>query len=100
MLAPAAASCHQLPMTARSAPRASIVPHETMSTGTPKPRKDRITSALMKPTVYWESCTSTTWLTLGRMWWNMREAFEAPIASAAFTYSRLPCLMYSARIRR
>ena len=77
-----------------------IVPHETMSTGTPKPRNERITSALMNDTVCCESCTRATWLTFGRMWWNMRERCEAPIACAAFTYSRLECLMYSARMRR
>jgi hypothetical protein len=32
--------------------------------------------------------TSTTWLTLGRMWRNMRRAALAPMASAARTYSR------------
>ena len=29
--------------------------------------------------------TRTTWLTLGRMWRNMREPVEAPIASAERT---------------
>src|SRR4029077_4609220 len=99
MLAPAAKSCHPLPMTSSFCASASIVPHDTMSTGTPNPRKERMTSALMNPTTWAESCTRETWLTLGRMCTNMREAFEAPIAWAAFTYSRLECLMYSGRTR-
>ncbi len=41
-----------------------------------------------------------TWLAFGRMCTNIRAAFEAPIASAARTYSRDACLMYSARISR
>ncbi len=44
--------------------------------------------------------TSTTWLTLGRMWRNMREPVLAPMASAARTYSRPACLMNSARTWR
>src|SRR5262249_4582606 len=82
--APAAASCHHLPITSSFCASASIVPHDTWSTGTPKPRKERITSALMNCTVCCESCTSETWLTLGRMWTNMRRELEAPIACAAF----------------
>ena len=100
MLAPAAKSCHHLPMTSSFCASASIVPHDTMSTGTPNPRNERITSALMKLTACWESCTRATWLTFGRMWTNMREKLDAPIACAAFTYSRLECFMYSARMSR
>ena len=59
-----------------------------------------MTSDLMKATVRIESCTSTTWLTFGRMCTNMRRAFDAPIASAACTYSRPLCFRYSPRIRR
>ena len=44
--------------------------------------------------------TRITWLTLGRMWRNMREPALAPIASAARTYSRPRCLMNSARTWR
>ncbi len=71
-----------------------------MSTGTPSPRKERITSTLMKATTSSESCTRITWLTFGRMCTNMREVAEAPIACAASTYSRERCFMYSARTRR
>ena len=44
--------------------------------------------------------TSTTWLTLGRMCLNMRLMLLAPMASAERTYSRLRCLMNSARTWR
>src|SRR5436305_10175941 len=96
----AAASCHHLPMMSSVWASDSIVPHDTMSTGTPSPRKERITSTLMKATTRSESCTRITWLTFGRMCTNMREAAEAPIACAASTYSRERCFMYSARTRR
>jgi len=96
----AAASCHQWPRISSLCDSASIVPQLTWSVATPRPRYDRITSALMKPTTISDMRTRITWLTLGRMWRNMRDMFEAPIACAAFTYSRLECLMYSARIKR
>src|SRR3979490_645348 len=96
----AAASCHHLPMTSSVCASESIVPQDTMSTGTPSPRNDRITSTLMNATTRSESCTRMTWLTFGRMCTNMREAAEAPIACAASTYSRERCFMYSARTRR
>ena len=96
----AAASCHHLPITSSVCASASMVPQLTISIGTPRPRNDRITSDLMKPTTSSESCTSTTWLMFGRMWTNMRDACEAPIACAARTYSREACLMYSARTSR
>ncbi len=96
----AATSCHHLPRISSFCASFSIEPHETTSTGTPKPRNDRITSALMKPTVRIDSCTSTTWLTFGKMWTNIRRAFDAPIASAACTYSRALCFRYSPRISR
>src|SRR2546426_1272612 len=96
----ATVSCHPLPSRSSVPASASMLPHETVSTPTPKPRKVRITSDLMKSTTCSESCTSTTWLTLGRMCTNMRRALEAPIASAASTYSRTLCFMYSARTRR
>jgi hypothetical protein len=54
----------------------------------------------MNPTARIDSCTNTTWLTLGKMWTNIRRAFEAPIASAACTYSRALCLRYSPRTSR
>ena len=54
----------------------------------------------MKPTTSSDIRTSTTWLTLGRMWTNIRWKCETPMASAARTYSRLRCLMYSARTCR
>src|SRR5205823_4808341 len=100
MNAVAAASCHHLPITSSVCASESIVPQETMSTGTPSPRNDRITSTLMNATTRSESCTRMTWLTFGRMCTNMREAAEAPIACAASTYSRERCFMYSARTRR
>ncbi len=78
----------------------SMVPHDTMSIGTPRPRKERITSTLMKATTRSESCTRITWLTFGRMCTNMREVADAPIAWAARTYSRERCFMYSARTSR
>src|SRR5205823_9050006 len=96
----AAASCHHLPITSSVCASESIVPHDTMSTGTPSPRNERITSTLMNATTRSESCTRITWLTFGRMCTNMREAAEAPIACAASTYSRERCFMYSARTRR
>src|SRR5882672_8350719 len=96
----AAASCHQLPSTSSACASESMVPHETWSTGTPSPRKERITSALMKPTTSSDIRTRITWLTLGRMCTNMRWAWVTPIASAARTYSRVRCLMYSARTWR
>src|SRR5450756_550961 len=96
----AATNCHHLPSTSSVCASDNMVPQLTMSIGTPKPRYDRITSALMKPTTCRLSCTSTTWLMLGRICVNMREACEAPIASAARTYSRERCFMYSARTRR
>ena len=37
---------------------------------------------------------------LGKMWTNIRRAFDAPIASAACTYSRALCFRYSPRISR
>src|SRR2546427_359737 len=46
MNAVAAASCHHLPMTSSVCASESIVPQDTMSTGTPSPRNDRITSTL------------------------------------------------------
>ena len=85
MKAVAATSCHQWPRISSLCASASIVPHDTSSTPTPRPRYDRITSALMKPTTSSDSCTRTTWLTFGRMWRNMRAAGTAPIASAART---------------
>jgi hypothetical protein len=39
----------------------------------------------MKLTTRIDSCTRITWLTLGRMWRNMRERLPAPIASAERT---------------
>src|SRR5437764_5645359 len=96
----AAASCHHLPMTSSVCASESIVPQDTMSTGTPRPRNDRITSTLMKATTRSDSCTRITWLTFGRMCTNMRAAAEAPIACAASTYSRERCFMYSARTSR
>src|SRR5262249_6508535 len=96
----AAVSCHHLPSSNSLPASASMLPQETVSTPTPKPRKVRITSDLMKSTTQIESCTSTTWLTFGRMCTNMRRAPEAPIASAASTYSRTRCFRYSARISR
>ena len=54
----------------------------------------------MKLTTCCESCTRITWLAFGRMCTNMREKCEAPMACAAFTYSRPQCLMYSARTSR
>src|SRR5204863_5627806 len=96
----AAASCHHLPITSSVCASESIVPQETMSIGTPRPRNERITSTLMKATTSNESCTRITWLTFGRMCTNMREAAEAPIACAASTYSRERCFMYSARTSR
>ena len=100
MKAVAAASCHHLPMTSSVCASESIVPHDTMSSGTPRPRNDRITSTLMKATTRSDSCTRMTWLTFGRMCTNMRAAAEAPIACAASTYSRERCFMYSARTSR
>src|SRR5882762_955895 len=96
----AAAICHHLPRISSLCASASMLPQDTVSTPTPKPRKVRITSDLMNSTTCSESCTSTTWLTLGRMWTNMRRHSDAPIASAASTYSRTLCFMYSARISR
>src|SRR5438309_1663280 len=96
----AAAICHHLPRISSLCASASMLPQDTVSTPTPKPRKLRITSDLMNSTTCSESCTSTTWLTFGRMWTNMRRAPDAPIASAASTYSRTLCFMYSARISR
>src|SRR5213075_1237109 len=85
----AAASCHHLPITSSVCASDSIVPQDTMSIGTPRPRNERITSTLMKATTRSDSCTRITWLTFGRMCTNMREAAEAPIACAASTYSRM-----------
>jgi len=96
----AAASCHHFPITSSVCASASIVPQLTISIGTPRPRNDRITSDLMNPTTSSDNCTSTTWLMLGRMCTNIRDTCEAPIACAARTYSRVPCLMYSARTSR
>src|SRR5947207_11190199 len=96
----AAAICHHLPRISSLCASASMLPQDTVSTPTPKPRKLRITSDLMNSTTCSESCTSTTWLTFGRMWTNMRRTPDAPIASAASTYSRTLCFMYSARISR
>src|SRR5439155_8659363 len=59
----AAVSCHHLPSSSSLPASASMLPHETVSTPTPKPRKVRITSDLMKSTTWSESCTRTTWLT-------------------------------------
>ena len=77
-----------------------MLPQDTTSTGTPKPRNDRMTSVLMNATTRIEICTSTTWLTLGKIWTNIRRVFDAPIASAARTYSRSLCFRYSPRISR
>src|SRR5688572_7622343 len=96
----AAAICHHMPRISSLGASASMLPHETVSTPTPKPRKLRITSDLINSTTWSESCTSTTWLTFGRMCANMRRVSEAPMASAASTYSRTRCLRYSARTKR
>src|SRR5258706_10764586 len=96
----AAVSCHHLPSRSSLPASASMLPQETVSTPTPKPRNVRVTSDLMDSTTCSESCTSTTWLTFGRMCTNMRRAPEAPTASAASTYSRTLCFRYSARTRR
>src|SRR5450755_2436697 len=64
---PAAASCHHLPRISSFCASLSIEPHDTTSTGTPKPRKERMTSDLMNATTSIESCTSTTWLMLGKI---------------------------------
>jgi len=96
----AAASCHQYPSTSSACASLSMVPQETWSTGTPRPRNDRITSTLMKATTSSDIRTRITWLTLGRMCTNMRVKWPAPIASAARTYSRPRCFMYSARTCR
>src|SRR6266480_7672693 len=79
----AAASCHQYPRMSSLWASLSMLPHETVSTPTPKPRKLSTTSDLMKRTTCRDSCTSMTWLTFGRICTNMRRACEAPIASAA-----------------
>ena len=81
----AATSCHQWPRMSSVWASPSIVPHETSSTPTPRPRYDRITSNLMKPTTSSDMRTRITWLTFGRMWRNMREVVDAPIASAERT---------------
>src|SRR5438477_5987149 len=96
----AVVSCHHLPSRSSLPASASMLPHDAVSTPTPKPRHVRITSDLMNSTTWSESCTSTTWLTFGRMWTNMRRASLAPMASAAMTYSRTLCFMYSARTSR
>src|SRR6185503_17592261 len=96
----AAAICHHMPRISSLGASASMLPQETVSTPTPKPRKLRITSDLMNSTTWSESCTSTTWLTFGRMCANIRRRSEAPTASAASTYSRTRCLRYSARTKR
>ena len=44
-------SCHQYPTSKSFCASVSMVPHETPSTGTPNPRNDKITSALMQETV-------------------------------------------------
>src|SRR5205807_5319742 len=46
----AAVSCHHLPSRSSLPASASMLPHETVSTPTPKPRKVRITSDLMNST--------------------------------------------------
>ena len=51
MAAVADKSCHHLPTSKSFCASVSMVPHETPSTGTPNPRKDKITSALMQETV-------------------------------------------------
>src|SRR4051794_3790280 len=96
----AAASCHHLPMTSSVCASDSIVPQDTMSIGTPKPRNERITSTLMNATTSNDSCTRITWLTFGRMCTNMRGGGEAPIACAASTYSRERCFMSPPRPSR
>src|SRR5688572_21463082 len=96
----AALICHHMPRISSLGASASMLPQETVSTPTPKPRKLRITSDLMKSTTCSDSWTSTTCVTLGRMCANIRRACEAPIASAARMYSRTRCFRYSARIRR
>src|SRR5258706_2888404 len=70
----AAASCHHLPRINSLCASLSMLPHETVSTPTPNPRKLSTTSDLMKRTTCSDSCTSTTWLTLGRICTNMRRA--------------------------
>jgi hypothetical protein len=63
-------------------------------------RRGELPPVLMNPTTYSDIRTRITWLTLGRMCTNIRARWLVPIASAAFTYSRLLCLMYSARTSR
>ena len=52
-----------------------------------------MTSALMKPTTYTDSCTSTTWLTLGSTWRKTRAARLAPMASAALLATAIGTLL-------
>src|SRR4029079_11185606 len=56
----APASGHQWPRMRSLCASASIVPHDTWSTRTPRPRYERITSNLMKPTTRNESWTRMT----------------------------------------
>src|SRR5450830_1237009 len=63
----AAVNCHHLPRISSFCASFNMLPHETTPTGTPNPRKLKITSDLMKPTTRIDTCTSDTWLTFGKM---------------------------------
>src|SRR5690606_18388607 len=96
----AAASCHHLPKISPLCASFSILPHDTTPIGTPKPRKLKMTSDLINATTKIDICTRAIWLTLGKIWTNIRRILLTPIALAASTYSRAVCFMYSARTKR
>lgn len=96
-LPPAATSCHQRPLTRSACDSAIIVPHGTLFTGTPKPRKERLASPLMKAIVSKASRTSSRCDTLGAMWRRRLQAWPTPIAWAATTQGSMRCLISSPR---
>ena len=69
-------SCHQLPRISSLCASASIVPQETWSTGTPKPEVRQDHLGLDEAHDEQRQLHQDTWLTLGRMWRNMRDRFD------------------------